>query len=165
MDDLTATIDHFAVKVQAGEEGMDQLPPEYQKLLRRYRVAGALRLEGAAQGDANHPEGNKFSSTISLENGAAFSPELQLKLADLHFKILSAADIQGASVIISDFVARSGNGIFALKPGARFDIDARRWIWSLQNIEASLNTRRPASYSLHRRPGDVNGRLPSLPRI
>jgi hypothetical protein len=138
VDDLTATIDHFAVKVQAGEEGMDQLPPEYQKLLRRYRVAGTLLLEGAAQGDVNHPEGNKFSSTVSLENGAAFSPELQLKLADLHFKILSAADIQGASIIISDFVARSGNGIFALKPGARFDVDARRWTWSLQNIDASL---------------------------
>ncbi|MGD0460971.1 MAG: hypothetical protein ABSB74_00640 [Tepidisphaeraceae bacterium] len=139
VDDLTATIDHFAVKAQAGEEGMDQLPPKYQEILRRYRVGGTLVLEGAAQGDVHHPQANSFSSTLSLQNGAAFSPEMQLKLGDLHFKILSAADAKGASLIISDFVARSGNGIFALKPGARFDIDARRWTWSLQNIDATLS--------------------------
>jgi hypothetical protein len=150
VDDLTATLDHFAVTVQAGEEGMNQLPPEYQKLLRRYRVGGTLTLEGAAQGDIMHPENNSFSSTLSLQGGTAFSPEMQLNLGDLHFKILSAADIKGASLIISDFVARSGNGIFALKPGARFDIDAQRWTWSLQNVDATLtrSTDAPATGGL-----------------
>ncbi len=96
VDELTATIDHFAMTAKAGEEGMNQLPPEYQQLLSRYRVGGTLLLEGAAQADVIHPENNSFSSTLSLENGTAFSPEMRLKLSDLHFKILSAADIKGA---------------------------------------------------------------------
>jgi hypothetical protein len=139
VDDLTATLDHFAVKAQAGEEGMNQLPPKYQEILRRYRVGGTLVLEGAAHGDVHHSEANSFSSTLSLQNGAAFSPEMQLKLSDVHFKILSAADAKGASLIISDLAARSGNGIFALKPGARFDFDATRWTWSLENFDATLS--------------------------
>jgi hypothetical protein len=139
VDDLTGVLDHFLVKAQAGQAGMDQLPPETQRILSRYRVGGTLVLEGRAQGDLNHPAGNSFSSTLSLRDGSAFSPEAGVKLRDLHFKILTAADGKGASILISDFAARSGNGILAVKPGARLDIDANRWIWSLKNVDAALN--------------------------
>jgi AsmA-like C-terminal region len=144
VDDLTASLEHFSLTARAGEQEMGQLPPELQEILGHYRVGGTLFLEGKAHADARNASGNSFSSTISLQNGTAFIPEARLRLNDLHFHITSAGDQQGASIIVENFAARSGNGILALHDGARCDFDAVKSTWSLQNLAASL-TRIPDS--------------------
>jgi len=144
VDDLTASLDHFSLTARTGDQEMSQLPPELQEILGHYHVGGTLVLEGKAHADAHNASANSFSSTIALQNGTAFVPEARLRLNDLHFRITSAGDQQGASVIVNNFAARSGNGILALKDGARCDFDALQWTWSLQNLAASL-TRIPDS--------------------
>ena len=136
VDEFSTKLKDFAVDVRAGAQAQ-QLPPQLQAILQRYRVRGELKIAGSASAGLEAGQ-NSCAATITLTDASAYSPEADAALDDLHLTVNINGGAQATSLRLTHCSARAANVIFNVNDGGVLEFDWVKQSWSLSKLVAVL---------------------------
>jgi len=121
VDTLRLDVERFVLGLQV-ERGkrQEQLPPEWQEILRRYEVAGSLTFSGSATVPLRNREASTYQAMVELPTGSARIGEGPGRVDRLALRVrLSSGDQAQADREVTRPVVLSDTAVAATQPSTR----------------------------------------------